>query len=190
MTPPKKGTPDVTRLVERLKVHEVRYVLIGSVAAMTYGAQLMPGDFDITPDLNPTNLRRLAQLLVELEATPDAQANAGHWEEQNGERRWVTEPLTPARVAALKAWTPDPQDLGSFDHLFETTLGNFDVVPELMGRYEVLRVRAVPQVVAGVEVQVAHVDDLLHGITVPRREKDGERVRFLREVQKNQAVWG
>jgi hypothetical protein len=38
--------------------------------------------------------------------------------------------------------------------------------------------------VQGYEVWVAHVDELLAALTVPRRKKDVSRVRDLREVQR------
>jgi hypothetical protein len=38
------------------------------------------------------------------------------------------------------------------------------------------------------EVQVAHVDDLLARLTVPRRKKDVARVKRLRELQRKVAA--
>ena len=65
------GIPlDARALLERLERHRVRHVLGGSVAAMAYGVDLVPGDLDIVPELEPSNLERLGTLLRELGAKP------------------------------------------------------------------------------------------------------------------------
>jgi hypothetical protein len=62
--------------------------------------------------------------------------------------------------------------------------GNFDVVPNLTGDYEALIKRAQRMHAHGREVSVAHVDELLTALTVPRRKKDIPRVRQLGEIQR------
>jgi hypothetical protein len=71
-----------------------------------------------------------------------------------------------------------------FDSLFHTRYGNFDIVPDLAGRYESLMERAVKMQAHGFEAWVAHVDELLAALTVPRRQKDILRVKKLREIQR------
>jgi hypothetical protein len=46
---------------------------------------------------------------------------------------------TPEELVAK----PDPADPDSFDHLYESDHGAFDVVPRLAGTYDELRTRAV-----------------------------------------------
>jgi hypothetical protein len=170
----------VAPLLAALARHRVRFVLSGSTAALAYGIAVDPGDLDIVPDTAPENLARLAGLLQEIEARP--QGPFGAWVKgERGEPKWVPRPTTREE---LDAWRPDPGEPTSFDHLLTTRLGNLDVVPALMGTFAVLDARAVDAVVAGLPVRAAHLDEVLAGMTVPRRDKDVPRVAALREVQR------
>lgn len=155
------------------------------MAAQLYGVQAQPGDLDIAPALDEKNLTRLAQVLVEIEAhLPDTQ-EVGHWELQpDGERKWISRQATAEDLQQRAEWKPVPSDVSTFDHLLHTRYGNFDVVPELYGGYETLLRRAKRIMAHAVEVWVAHVDELLAALTVPRRKKDIPRVRKLRELQR------
>jgi hypothetical protein len=126
--------PNVPLLIDGLDAQRVRYVVIGSVAAELYDVEVQPGDFDITPALDPENLDRLAQMLLEIGATLPETDQVGQWEVQSdGERRWVSRAATPEDIAERAAWAPDPADVSTFDHSFHTRYGNFDVVPDLSG---------------------------------------------------------
>ena len=57
-------------------------------------------------------------------------------------------------------------------------------MPFVSGTYEELSVRAVRLDVEDEEVWVESVADLLATLTVPRREKDRDRVRQLRDIQR------
>ena len=178
-------TPDTPALLKKLHKHKINYVLIGSVAAQLYGVDVQPGDLDITPALDRQNLNRLAEFLVDIEARlPDGPG--GHWEHQEGgEKKWISHgDPTPEELAERAAWVPDPDDVSSFDSLFYTKYGNFDVVPDLTGDYEALMRRAIQADAFGQSIWVAHVDELLAALTVPRREKDRPCVLDLREIQR------
>lgn len=56
------------RLVRALEEHDVRYVLIGSLAARLAGYPLATYDTDLTPERSPENLARLAAALRALDA--------------------------------------------------------------------------------------------------------------------------
>jgi hypothetical protein len=177
--------PDVPRLLAALSEHGVRYVLVGSVAAQLYGAEVQPGDLDITPALDRENLVRLSHLLRALEATLPETDDVGHWQVQpDGERKWISRKATPQDRLARARWQPDPDELSTLDHLLQTRYGNLDVVPDLTGDYETLIGRAVRMEAHGQEVWVVHVDELLTALTVPRRTKDVPRVRQLRQIQR------
>ncbi len=172
--------PDVPELLRRLGHHGVVYVLSGSTAALVHGVELEPGDLDIVPETSTENLSRLVELLRDLEAQP--LGPFGSWTTlDTGERKWVPRPTTERELAE---WEPDIGDLGTLDHLFVTRLGNFDVVPELTGTYEFLSRRARQMPWQGVNLRLAHIDELLARLTVPRREKDIARVAGLREIQR------
>jgi hypothetical protein len=51
-----------------LKQHDVRYILIGALAARLYGFPRLTADADITPQDDPANVARLAKALIELNA--------------------------------------------------------------------------------------------------------------------------
>lgn len=181
--------PDVPALLRLLNEHGVRYVVTGSGAAMLHGVELVPGDLDVTPALDRENLERLAAALRAIRARQAPDGPFGDWQTQpDGEQRWVQREPTAEDVAARAAWRPDPTNPDSFDHLLESDLGAIDVVPVVSGTYEQLRPRAVELDVHGERVWVESIADLLATITVPRREKDADRVRHLRELQRQAMV--
>jgi len=173
-----RAPADLASLVEVLGRHGVQYVISGSVAALLHGVAVRHNDLDVVPDPATSNLQRLFRVLEEIEATPNG---FGHWETQpDGERRWIEEETT---LAKLEQWRPDAGNPASFDHLYQTRHGDFDVVPEVTGGYGRLMRRAIERRLAGTTVWVAHVDDLLATLTVARRAQHAERVRSLREIQ-------
>lgn len=178
--------PQLAPLIRQLAHYSVRYVIIGSVAAKLYGATLEPGDFDITPALDTENLERLGDMLVSINAKPGG--DFGYWKDQQGERKWVS--ITPSErdLQARINWSPEPEHITSFDTLFYTRFGNLDIVPDLVGDYSYLTQRAVMIKAFETPVWVAHVDDLLATLTVPRRVKDQARVKLLREIQRKSLV--
>ena len=181
-----KRPPDIPALVDVLEQFGVRYVLVGSVAALAYGVDIgQAGDLDITPALDTENLSRLADLLEDIEAGLDPNGTFGHWESQpDGERTWVADEATPELRAQHANWRPDPADASTFDSLFCSRLGNFDIVPSLSGSYETLMERAVRMDAGGHAIWVVHIDELLAALTAPRRSKDAPRVRQLRDIQR------
>ena len=181
--------PDVPRLLRLLNEHGVRYVVTGSGAAMLHGVDLAPGDLDVTPALDRDNLVRLATVLQAIHARQLPDDPFGDWEVQpDGEWKWVEREPTPDDLAARAAWRPDPENPPSFDYLLDSDLGAIDVVPEVSGTYEELRRRAVELEAYGERVWVESIADLLATITIPRREKDTERVRRLRELERQAMV--
>lgn len=176
--------PDVRQLLGLLQQYGIRYVLAGSVAAQLHGVPVVPGDLDIVPALDVANLAQVAKLLHDLEASIDG--DAGYWAIQpDGERKWIDVKLTSQEQnARAAAWRPLADDVTAFDHLYQTRCGNFDVVPAISGNYEFRMERAVAMKAYGISLWVAHVDDLLATLTVPRRKKDAERVQALRAIQR------
>ena len=171
-------------LLDVLDAHSVRYVVIGSVAALLHGVQLKPADLDVTPALDRENLERLARALDELGARQYPDEPFGRWQaDGSGERHWVEFQPTPADREARARWRPDPADATSFDHLLRTRHGTLDVVPDVARTYEELRPRAVQLAFDGRNVFVESIADQLATLTVPRRQKDADRVEALRALQ-------
>jgi hypothetical protein len=89
-------------------------------------------------------------------------------------------------VAARASWTPNPQDSTTFDYLLDSDFGSIDIVPTISGTYEELAPRAVKMQTGRNSILVEAVSDLLTTPAVPRREKDADRVRQLRRIQRHQ----
>jgi hypothetical protein len=60
---------DVEGLLSALEEAEVRFVVIGGFAVGAHGYPRATKDLDIVPDPNPENLKRLASLLTNLDAS-------------------------------------------------------------------------------------------------------------------------
>ncbi|CAN5617648.1 hypothetical protein BH23CHL7_BH23CHL7_08080 [soil metagenome] len=182
---PARRPPDIGALLDVLTKRQVDFVVTGSVAALMSGVELQAGDLDITPATDSSNLERLAFALEEIGAGPDPDGAFGDWTiASDGEWRWVQREARPGEREARVDWRPDPGDPASFDHLLETKFGALDVVPEISGTYADLASRAARISAFGQEVLVASIADQLVTLTVPRRDKDRERVRALRALQR------
>lgn len=172
--------PDIEALLDALVSADIQFVITGSVAAQAQGVKLEPGDLDVVPSLEPANLAKLVAVLLAIEARPQG---FGSWStDASGERKWIATEVTPELRAG---WKPDVSDLTSLDHLYFTRHGDLDVVPELTGRYDDLKARAVVITVHGHEVLVAGIEDVLGGMTKdgkPRRKKDERRVAQLKTL--------
>ena len=181
--------PDIGLLLAALDAHGVRYVVTGSAAAMLHGVALVAGDLDITPALDRENLTLLAAALADIDARQDPEAPFGRWQPQpEAEQRWVLHEPTPEEIAARASWQPDPNDPASFDHLLRSMHGAIDVVPEVSGTYDELRPRAVQVRAFDREIWVESIEDILATLTVPRRQKDVDRVRELRALQRGERL--
>lgn len=180
-----RAAPDIAALVAALARYRVDFVVFGSIGAVAYGAALSPGDFDVCPDPEPANLARLTAMLAEVDARPRVMEG------------WMT-------AEASAAWKPDPRAVETFDHLFTTAHGAFDVVPRPFGptgdadrfTFAGLAARAATLAAFGGVVRVAQLDDQIASKMSRRREKDRraetELLRLKRmhhEALKENARW-
>lgn len=176
--------PDIPAILRLLEEYRIRYVLIGSVAVQAWGVDVcLPSDLDIVPEASRENLTRLAAVLEVMDAA--SWPVTGRWVTDNrGDWRWETfSPDDPAYMSRLPS--PDPSDVSTFDSLYDTCFGNFDIVPTLSGAYdELMPYSQILSVHSVGGVRVIGVNALLAGLTVPRREKDASRVMALRELQR------
>jgi hypothetical protein len=98
-----RGPTSFIRILETLRRHRVRFILVGGVAAVVEGAPVATFDVDIVPQRTPTNIRHLVTALTALKA---------HYRERP-DRRLV----------------PSPDSLaGEGHHLLATALGPLDVL--------------------------------------------------------------
>jgi hypothetical protein len=77
----------------------------------------------------------------------------------------------------------EPTGFDDIDYLLDSDFGSIDIVPTISGTYEELAPRAVKMQTGRNSILVEAVSDLLATLTLPRREKDTDRVRQLRRIQ-------
>lgn len=142
--------------------HRVDYVVIGAVAATLHGSPLATNDTDICPARRPDNLGRLATSLEELEArirTPD-------------EPRGVAFPYEGHFLGEVAVWN------------LVTRYGDLDISFEPSGTYgyDDLRRGSVTIELAGIEVPVASLLDVIRSKEAANRPRDRQALPTLREL--------
>lgn len=153
---------DLERILTVLDDHEVRYVIIGGVAALLQDVPIPETlDIDITPAGSKENLRRLAAALREM----DAKLRAPGLEEG------MQIPLDERTFSLVTTMT------------FTTRYGPLDVSlrPDGTEGYDDLKRGAVRVREFGISIPVASVPDIIRSKEAAGREKDAEHLVVLRE---------
>jgi predicted nucleotidyltransferase len=151
---------DIEALLSTLKKHEVKFILIGGVAARLHGSPDLTEDVDITPERSRENLKRLSAALQEIGAR--------------------------LRGAEQVDWPIDARALEAAEVFTLTTdLGMLDLVFRPGGRqtYEGLIAHAQMFEVFGLEIAVASLDDIIESKTAAGRNKDLRALPTLRLLQ-------
>jgi predicted nucleotidyltransferase len=156
--------PDFTprALLERLVDAGVDFVVVGGIAAIAHGSAYFTGDLDITYAPDEENLERLGQVLVSLGAR----------------LRGVTDDVP---------FIPDGRTLRRTRVLtLETSLGLIDLLAQPDGApvYGELKSRAERDVIAGVEVAYASLEDLIAMKKAAGRPKDLVAVEELEAIRR------
>jgi hypothetical protein len=161
MAEPVPYSPD--KILEVLERHDVRYVVIGGLAAEIRGSPYITRDVDVTPARNRENFVKLAAALNELEAR--------------------------LRVPDLDSPLEIPLDERSFDQgttwTYVTKHGDLDValLPDGTQGYDDLRRAATrEQLTDSLEVSVASLADVIRSKEAAGREKDRAVLPALRQV--------
>jgi predicted nucleotidyltransferase len=137
-------------LLRALERHGVDFVVIGGVAGLAQGSSYPTFDLDVAYARDPANLSRLV----------DALADIG-----------VTLRGAPSDLP----FQLDVQTLANgANFTFDTKYGSFDVLADIAGikSYEELRATSRLKQIAGVEVRVASLDDLISMKRAANRVKD------------------
>ncbi len=153
---------DPSGLLRVLKRHDVSFVLIGGMAAILYGSDLVTMDIDVTPQRDTENLERLAGALKELEAKIRTEGSG--------------EDL---------AFSPDADFLQKMEMLNLTTkFGDLDVVmsPAGLGSYSEIVKRSTSLTIEGVTIEVASLGDIVHSKEASNREKDRAALPALKRL--------
>lgn len=164
--PPQQIEPMVAALAR----HEVKCVLIGSQVLALYGAELVPNDLDVLPELSPQNLQRLAKCLKELGAVS---AYLDGWGGARG------------TLSACRDWTPEPATPENLDWLMVTPLGMLDVVIEFATEPYEEAVRTSRQMMIGhTSTAVCDPRRVLVSLETRDRSKDIARNEVYRVMRK------
>lgn len=153
---------DPRPILAALDLEGVRYVVIGGLAAVIRGAPYVTFDVDITPARDLANLDRLAAALARIEARvygmPDEVAAVFR--------------LDGTTLANGSAWK------------FTTPHGEIDIAldPDGTQGYADLKRDASNAQVAGLDVPVASLADVIRSKAAANREKDRLQLPMLRQV--------
>jgi len=156
---------DPVSLLRTLNEHQVRFVLIGGIAARLRGAPLLTEDLDITPESSPDNLQRLCDALRSLDARLRTATDP----------EGIPFPLDPTMLAANQSWT------------LVTSAGDLDLVFQPAGTqgYEDL-VRSSDPVAVTEEgtltIEVAALADVIRSKEAAGRDKDRAALPLLRRT--------
>jgi hypothetical protein len=159
--PPPEHPYDASAIIAALQKHDVRFVVVGAVAAIAHGSPLPTEDVDVTPDRADDNLAALARALVDLDAklrTP---------------RGPVDFPIGPKVLAGNALWT------------LTTRAGSLDLVFEPAGTrgYDDLRRNALElDLGSGKPVLVAALSDVIRSKEAAGRAKDVAQLPALRQT--------
>lgn len=171
---------DPLAILAALARHDVRYVLIGGLAATLHGSPFLSADIDITPERSVANLERLAAALVELGAAlgtevqaPEVQAHPAlervsrHSGPEQGPDAW-------AAASMRRISTP----FGSLNILFE---------PAGTTGFEDLRAQAELMELRGVRVNVASLSALIRSKEAGSSGTDQGIITTLRRLHRQSA---
>jgi len=146
-------------ILRRLVDADVKFVLVGGLAAQAHGSTSLTNDLDICYSLDPDNLRALADVLADVIAIRRGlPADAPKM------------PPLDARTLRISSLFTLSTRFGDFDLLANTDPG-FD--------YDSLVAAAIPAASAGVRVAVAGLDDLMAMKRAAGRPKDRVELEIL-----------
>lgn len=150
-------------LIRVLHEHQVRFVLIGGLAATLHGSAHPTYDVDITPEDSLGNLQRLSAALRALDAR--------------------------VRVEGIPSGLPFDHDAASLARLtvlnFVTRAGDLDIAmhPAGVATFSEWNSGAIDLVVLGVPVRVAGLDEIIRSKEAAGRDKDRITLPLLRVLR-------
>lgn len=150
------------QILAALVEHEVKFVLIGGMAAVAHGSPLPTRDVDVTPEASEANLDRLAQALRALDA------RVRHPDIPEG----LPFSCDATSLAAAIFWN------------LTTPYGDLDIsfTPAGTSGYPTLINEATPFSFRGVTVQLASLADIVRSKAAADRPKDHRALPVLREL--------
>lgn len=155
---------DPQRILTTLDKHEVRFVLIGALAARLHGFPRLTADADITPADDPANMTKLAKALRELHA------------------KVYTESIPEGLAFDCSAATLSRAIMWNL----VTDVGRIDIAFKPAGTtgFDDLTLNAEKFNAYGVVFYAASIGDIIRSKEAAGRPKDREDVAILRAMQK------
>ena len=159
---------DPEALLRVLDETEVRYVLIGGLAATLHGSPFVTTDVDITPDRSGENLTALATALRRLDARIRTEGEPAGLEFDRS-----------AEFLALASILNLTTRFGALDLTFE---------PSGTHGYPDLSRRAVTLTIRGIDVPVAALADVIRSKEAANRDRDRLALPTLRRLLERQGM--
>ncbi len=147
------------RTLEILARHKVEFIMVGGVACLLHGANILTDDLDIVYQLSPTNFERLAAALEELGAS-------------------YVDP-------AGRTIHPDVSKLASMKiHLLRTANRRLDALQSIGDNrtYDQLVVSAEHVDLGSIHCQIASLQDIIESKEFANRPKDRAMLPYLHEA--------
>jgi hypothetical protein len=156
---------DFGKIIGTLVAHEVRFVLIGGLAALAHGSPFPTEDVDVTPERGAANVANLSAALKDLGARIRTQ----------GEERGLAFDHDAESLAAAGVWN------------LTTDVGDLDIsfVPTGTQGYPDLIREASDTEIFGVVVSIASLADIVRSKQAANRPKDQRVLPTLRELLAN-----
>jgi predicted nucleotidyltransferase len=153
---------DLTDIIERLAKAEVDFVLVGGLAAVTYGSSMATQDIDICCSLAPDNLLRIQSALANLNPVHRMTTNL------------VPLELTEKNCMSLK------------NLYLETDWGQLDCLGEILGLGGFEEVKHLSETIEldGIECRILQIDALITAKKAMGRPKDIETIKQLEVIQR------
>lgn len=154
------------RVLEALAGSNVDFVIVGGVAVVMHGHLRMTNDLDLAVDLTERNLERCLGCLADLGYQPQAPVDMMAFADADQRQRWVKE----KNMTVFSPWSSDRS--GPTVDLFADP--PFD--------YQQLKRRAVTVSLAGHDVSVVSLDDLVAMKQAVGRPQDLADVLSLKQI--------
>lgn len=156
-------------LFEALNRADVRYVVVGGLAAVLHGHARLTADVDLVVDLAPEEARRAIETLLDLGLEPRLPVEATDFADEAIRRQWVEE--RGMRVFSLF----DPSN----------PMRSLDLFAEHPIAFEQLWSRAVVFPLRSTHVRVVSVSDLIELKRLAGRPKDLQDIEALEAIRRS-----
>ncbi len=154
-----EDSPQPALLLKWLLLRDVRFIVMGSAAAVAHGLERSVGDLDVVYDRAPDNLPRLVEALADLEPYPRG-----------------------AEPGLDVPWDVETIEEG-YSFIMTTTLGDLDLFAEIsgIGLYEDVLPESVERNLWGAPCRCLSPEQLIHNLKCSGRKKDFAQAKAMQK---------